>query len=64
MNQQRTYLFEDVYVSYVINVPLGTINLSASYDYDFRFPRLREISSEMSRTVSYPYQGLPQDEPI
>ena len=29
---QRTYLFEVVYVSYVRNVPLGTINLSASYD--------------------------------
>ena len=28
---QRTYLFEAVYVSYVLNVPLGTINLSASY---------------------------------
>ena len=28
---KRTYLFEVVYVSYVINVPLCTINLSASY---------------------------------
>ena len=28
---QRTYLFEDLYVSYVGNVSLGTINLSASY---------------------------------
>ena len=30
---QRTYLFEVVYVSYVLNVPLGSINLSASYEY-------------------------------
>ena len=30
---QRTYLFEVVYVSYVLNVPLGSINLSASYSY-------------------------------
>ena len=29
---QRTYLFEVVYVSYVLNVPLGSINLSASYE--------------------------------
>ena len=28
---QSLYLFEVVYVSYVLNVPLGTINLSASY---------------------------------
>ena len=40
---QRTYLFEDVDVSYVRNIPLGTstINLSASYSYSYSYQKIR-----------------------
>ena len=43
---QRTYLFEVVYVSYVLNVPLGSINLSASYP-------ARTLPKDSLRSYSY-----------
>ena len=52
---QSLYLFEVVYVSYVLNVPLGTINLSASYeDYGNMSVRVR-YSYEQNLVSTVPY---------
>ena len=46
---QRTYLFEVVYVSYVLNVPLGSINLSAEI-------RITQVTNVI--TLGYPGLSL------